>query len=298
MSYAFFKTLQDKFPDATIHVIVKSNIAELVELFPQVSRIYYFNKKVFSDLWKLRKFAKTITEKYDYFFCLPDSFSSAWMGAFINASTKIGYRKELRQLLLTKTMSVPENMHRVEKYCNLLNFDGKTNSNTIYSCYFESNDLSDLELGIKLEKEQNIVLNLVSVDDKRTFDKSASIKIIEAIQTALPAANILIIGTEKAKLHFETLKSDLEFSDNITDLSTKTSLLQLSALLKDADLLVSTDSGPAHLANSLKTPVIVFFGAGIVEETAPYMKEHRRILDFNNIDERQLITEIWDSLDV
>jgi heptosyltransferase II len=42
--------------------------------------------------------------------------------------------------------------------------------------------------------------------------------------------------------------------------------------------MVSTDSGPAHLANALGTHTIVLFGAGKESNTAPYNKELRNII--------------------
>jgi len=42
--------------------------------------------------------------------------------------------------------------------------------------------------------------------------------------------------------------------------------------------MLTTDSGPAHLANALGTPTIVLFGAGKEENTAPYNKPLRNIV--------------------
>ena len=42
--------------------------------------------------------------------------------------------------------------------------------------------------------------------------------------------------------------------------------------------MLSTDSGPAHLANALGTHTVVLFGAGNEKNTAPYNKEKRSIL--------------------
>ena len=42
--------------------------------------------------------------------------------------------------------------------------------------------------------------------------------------------------------------------------------------------MLSTDSGPAHLANALGRPLVVLFGAGSEQETAPYDKNVRTVL--------------------
>lgn len=47
------------------------------------------------------------------------------------------------------------------------------------------------------------------------------------------------------------------------------SLLELAALIRRMDLYVSIDSGPAHMAAALGTPLIVLLGPAIVEQTRP-----------------------------
>jgi ADP-heptose:LPS heptosyltransferase len=44
------------------------------------------------------------------------------------------------------------------------------------------------------------------------------------------------------------------------NLAGKTSLTQLAALLKRADLLISGDSGPMHMASAVETPSIAIHG--------------------------------------
>ena len=55
----------------------------------------------------------------------------------------------------------------------------------------------------------------------------------------------------------------------MVDYSGRTALRELALLLRDADLVISNDSGPMHLANAVGTPLIAFFGAGDVRETGP-----------------------------
>ncbi len=47
------------------------------------------------------------------------------------------------------------------------------------------------------------------------------------------------------------------------------SLVELAALIRRMDLFVSIDSGPAHLAAALGTPLIVLLGPAIVKQTRP-----------------------------
>ena len=54
------------------------------------------------------------------------------------------------------------------------------------------------------------------------------------------------------------------------DVSGKTSLKQLAALIHQANLVISPDSGPAHIATTQGTPVIGLYAYHNPLRTAPY----------------------------
>jgi 3-deoxy-D-manno-octulosonic-acid transferase/heptosyltransferase-1 len=58
------------------------------------------------------------------------------------------------------------------------------------------------------------------------------------------------------------------------DLSGRTSLKQLAALYKRARLVVSTDTGPMHLAAAVGTPVVALFGPTAPWRTGPFGPGH------------------------
>ncbi len=291
MAYAFIEHLKLCFPSAIIDVIIKQNLSELVKFYPNIRSVYSFNKNGYKGLMGLRRFAKKIDETYQIFFILPDSFSSAFMGGVIKAKHKVGYSNELRSIFLSHAYSIPNKIHRVDKYCKLLDKYIHSKETSIFSTVFKHIEPNNID-NLLPNSQKYIVLNLVSEDEKRTFGKDESLTIINAIQKILPTTKIAIIGTAKAQKHFNNLKIYLANTQNIVDLTQKTNLTELVSLLQSADLLISTDSGPAHLANSLATKVIVFFGKGKVWETSPYNKKDLEILDFYTVKEQTLIFAI------
>ena len=54
----------------------------------------------------------------------------------------------------------------------------------------------------------------------------------------------------------------------------RTNLKQLASLLKRCSVLVTNDSGPMHIAASLKTPIVAIFGPTNPELQGPYDVEH------------------------
>jgi heptosyltransferase-2/heptosyltransferase-3 len=53
------------------------------------------------------------------------------------------------------------------------------------------------------------------------------------------------------------------------DYTGRLSLLELAALIHRLDLYLTVDSGPAHMAAALGTPLITLWGPGIFEQTSP-----------------------------
>lgn len=58
---------------------------------------------------------------------------------------------------------------------------------------------------------------------------------------------------------------------DVVNLVGRTSLKQLLALLERADLLICPDSGPAHMATAVRTPVVGLYATSNPDRTGPYL---------------------------
>jgi len=66
-------------------------------------------------------------------------------------------------------------------------------------------------------------------------------------------------------------------ASNPVNLAGATTLLQLGAILKRCNLLVSADTGPMHMATAVNTRVVALFGAADPARTGPVGRGHRVI---------------------
>jgi heptosyltransferase-2 len=92
--------------------------------------------------------------------------------------------------------------------------------------------------------------------------------VMRQVSKAIPNAVWLIFGTETDWQICEGLVK--AGSSRVVNLTGKTSLRQLMALLKRCALLLTNDSGPMHVAAALGTPVVVPFGSTSPELTGPF----------------------------
>ncbi|MCK4403647.1 MAG: glycosyltransferase family 9 protein [candidate division Zixibacteria bacterium] len=92
-------------------------------------------------------------------------------------------------------------------------------------------------------------------------------------------AKIIFTGMEREKGVVDFIKNDMEHT--AIDLTGRTSLRELAAVLKNCDVVVSNSTGPMHLAVALDTPTVAIFcpifAAGPIR-WGPYGERHQVIL--------------------
>lgn len=260
MSAAFIQQLQKLYPAAEISVIIKKELENLLAFFPAFKNKFTFSKQASPGLGGAWRFGKTINEqeKFDMYFSLPDSFSSALMGYATGSKKRIGYKKELRSFLLTNAYTKNKNRHRADQYMELLHlFSGmKTEPASIN---FET--LS--------QQKTNIIININSEASSRRLPMEKAIRIIEAVRKNT-GEKIHLIGSKMDMKFVNDVYGALPDKTNIINIAGTTSLIELAIVMASAKVMLTTDSGPAHLANALGIYTIVLFGAGNENITAPF----------------------------
>lgn len=88
--------------------------------------------------------------------------------------------------------------------------------------------------------------------------------LIALLPSSLP---IIVIGGKGEEPFFEAIKP---YPKNVIDLVGKTSISEMIAIINHAKALVVTDTGTAHIASALNTPVFCLIGPTPAEVTGPY----------------------------
>ncbi len=269
MSLGFLHKLREVFPDTCVEAIAKAEISDLLELVPGISSIHRFSKSEYRNVQGVYRFASRFKE-VDIYFSLPDSFSSALMGFFTKAKRRVGFRANFRRALLTDALQKPKHQHRSEEYVALLQ---PFVAEPLGAISVRLTPPPDTLLAAE-PMHPKIVLNLNSESPSKVVPLQKGIEIAEALLARVPDAVLVLTGSPKERAYTEAFLSLLSAPSRVINLAGKTSVKALAGALAATELVISTDSGTAHLANAVGVPTLVLYGAGDERNTAPYHREN------------------------
>ncbi len=79
-------------------------------------------------------------------------------------------------------------------------------------------------------------------------------------------ASVVLTGSREDRVDVEAIRSRVPAA---ASLAGRTSTRELAAVIEKLDVFVSVDSGPAHLAAAVGTPLVVLWGPAILEQVRP-----------------------------
>lgn len=86
--------------------------------------------------------------------------------------------------------------------------------------------------------------------------------------------NIILIGNKGEEEYFKFFEP---YTKNIIDLNGKTNLTELISVIEHAKALITTDTGPAHIASATSTPVHCLIGPTDPKSTGPYQTPYNEV---------------------
>ncbi|MBF0362893.1 MAG: glycosyltransferase family 9 protein [Oligoflexia bacterium] len=283
MSIPFLYALAITNTKSSLILIIREEYAPLFEYlnFKKKIEIITFNKKRYSGISGPFRFVRDyrFLSNADIYYTLSTSFSSALIGWLLKIKSRIGYSSDLRRLLLTKSFTFSpfnQNMkHRSQEYMDLLLLP------TLNSFNIFPDDIIKVRNEIN-DGDEYYLINATSEAPSRRMPIQKWVELITQFQNT----RFIFSGLEKDFSYIEALIVELTKNNNnnnnqYINLAGKTDLRKLILLISKATYIISNDSGVAHLASLLSKPLVVFFGAGDPNNTAPISYNNRNVNNHN-----------------
>ncbi len=253
------------FPDAYLSVMVIPAVKEILENNPDLDEIIVFDKKGKDRSWlAFRDLVVKIKARHFNAAILPHrSFKSALLCSLARIPKRIGFTAAAGRILYTDQVPYRQSakIHEIERNLDLLKplgvkdrkaaifiDPGKEAINHALELYHEYEiKATDLVIGI----------NPGSVWPTKRYATEKYAALADRLTLELKAT-IIIIGSPADTPVADKMAHEMH--EAAINLSGRTTLSQLTAVMKRFNLLVTNDSGAMHIAVAQGVPVVAIFG--------------------------------------
>ncbi len=264
--------------NVVIDWVAKEGIGKVFQADPRINRIFFLKSRrtpLIINLAKQKIIFAALLNPYDYIINLE-------LGSIFNSVVRLS-RANHKIGMPYKHFTEPPGIHAVEGL------------HLIYRSFLNQDDLqraqpsligtTPSEIKTKFSLPEHYI---VLVPSNSHHNKKSSInlrgwpvkhwkKLFELLE--LNQINAVIAGSESERGYFNKL---LPFTNNILSLVGKTSFPELVGLIENADGVVVTDTGPAHIAAAVDTPVFALIGPTNFKRTGPYQTKTNKITIINS----------------
>lgn len=267
---AAIRRIQDSSPDAKITWIIGKTEASLMADIPELEFIIFDKSKGRRAYFDLRQ--SLGDRSFDIALCMHASMRANFVCRKVNAPIRLGFdrarAKDFQWLFTNRRITAAQGEHAMEAMMSFATAIGAEPRPARWDIpldesarVFADNYLSP---GMPL-----VVISPCSSQRSRNY-RNWSVENYQAIIEHLAGLGCRVVLTGgRSDLDREYGKA-LATGGTADNLVGKTSLKQLLALLAVAALVICPDSGPAHLATAVRTPVLGLYATSNPDRTGPF----------------------------
>lgn len=271
MALPALRAVRGRFPDAEITILAKSYIAAIYE-----------HQNVCNKLLPLTGKRQVISElraqNFDVALLLQNAFEAAWIAWRARIPERIGYARDGRGFLLTKAIQVPKAgeipAHEQYYYLELLRRAGWVESPasesqiTLNVPQEKLGHAADFlqAAGAQPGKLRIAVGAGASYGSAKCWPPGRFAELCNRLR-ATSDADVILFGTSAEAAVSAAIVAGMRHPP--IDLTGRTSIADLPALLAQCHVFIGNDSGAMHVAAAVGLPVVAVFGPTDPFGTAP-----------------------------
>jgi len=260
MSLPALRAIRERFSTARISVLAKPWVADLYGRESFIDEIILYSGQ---SPWRTGHQLRS--RRFDCAILLQNAFEAAWIAWLARIPTRIGYKRDGRQLLLTRAVNVPKpgQIPRHERfyYLELLRRAG------IIDALPESEEIRLGSGAIPSAKRVIGVSPGAAYGTAKRWLPERFAEAAGALATARGASIALFGSRGERELCGEV--AQLLNGHQVTNYAGQTTLAQFIDLASGCELFLTNDSGSMHIASALGVPTVAIFGATDDSTTGP-----------------------------
>jgi len=280
MALPALRAVRKRFPEAEIAIVGRPYVADIYRDQEICNQLIPYDPKGlhagFSGRERLA--AELRAQKFDVALLLQNAFDAAWLAWRANIPERIGYARDVRSFLLTKAVPLPRHgetpVHEKFYYLELLRragwLDSVQDETFIGLSVPEEKRRSADELLCKFGVRQGALRIAIgagaSYGSAKCWPPPRFAEVANRLQSEADA-DVILFGIA-AEANVSTAISG-ELRRPPINLTGKTAIADLPALLSQCHLFIGNDSGAMHVAAAVGLPIVAVFGPTDPNGTAP-----------------------------
>lgn len=257
------QALRKKFPDAEIIFVSTKANEQFLKKIDCIDTIICINDKgffnllftTFGTIYKLIKKRPGVYIDLEIY-----SNFSTLVALFSLSKNRIGFylrESSYRMGIYTHMMFFNPRVPISGVYMQIARLFGDV-ADDIYLYPIDKNISFDANI---LPKGNYIIINPNASDLRieRRWSAQNFAALIQNILEKYPELTILLIGSASEREHTQSVMTSIS-SNRVINMAGKTSMDELIGLIKNAQLVITNDTGPMHIAFACKAPTVCLFG--------------------------------------
>jgi heptosyltransferase-2 len=280
MALPALRATRAKFPAAWISIIARPYVADIYRGQNICDALIPYDPKSVHRGWKGREslVSEVHSQKFDIALLLQNAFDAAWLAWRARIPERIGYARDGRSFLLTKAIPVPKQgeipSHEKFYYLELLRRAGwienlanvsQINLEVAESAKHRAEQIL-LGAGARPAVFRIAVGAGASYGSAKCWPPDRFAKALNEVRVTRDA-DVILFGTPGEAAVSNAIATEL--GQKPIDLTGKTAIADLPALLSQCHLFLGNDSGAMHVAAAVGLPVVAIFGPTDPLGTAP-----------------------------
>lgn len=270
------RTLQTAYPDTAITWIIGTTEHHLLQGADGIEFITFDKSKGLSGLLDVRR--KLEGRHFPILLDMHASMRANFVSMMVNARRRIGFdrarARDYQWLFTNERIPAQEQQHVMDGLFGFTSYLGIEDRIERWDIPVDKADrayASRLRAG---ERPLCIISPCSSqrANNFRNWHIDNFVQLICHLQEHYNA-QVVLTGAQTKIEHEYAERILAETGETVINLIGQTSLKQLLALIDSADLLICPDSGPAHMASAVGTPVIGLYATSNPARTGPYASQ-------------------------
>lgn len=263
-------------PQSRLSWLVETKWADLVRFHRNIDRVIVFERTWrIAAQWKL--YRDLNAEHFDITLDLQRILKSGIFSFLSRAGRRVGFHrrnaKEFNWIFNNEHIGYQsDDLSKIRHYLKFTEYLGLPDPGTLEFGFSSLIDEEASPHAVAVLKHPFIAIVLGASWQSKDWAFEGYLELIRYILSTLKL-QVVLLGESSRQALAKNLSQKVNRPDLI-DMTGKTSLVELAAILRKAVAGVGPDSGPGHLAAAVGTPFVTLFGPTSPARTAPIGYEH------------------------